>query len=324
MPEVSPSVLIIRLDGIGDALALAPLLAALRRRVIPVDVVARRSNAGVFAAAAARRIIVADFELRSSSAANLGRIDELGRSLRAHDYSHVLVATEDPGGYRLAGAVAAPTRIGFSNGWGKPFKSLWARRFLTATIYRSAGVDRRARHECDVLFGLGAPLIGEERPTKDASELRTLVLEREPQPDERVAVQITTKWERLDIPLEHVVELVRRLAASAELRLLSARAEAPYAERVAQATDAAIDYFDDLVEWKAAIGAAPALVAPDSGAMHVAGTVGTPVVGVFPPGRNFALQVDRWAPWAARHRIVGAGDCWPERAAGALADLLSV
>ena len=31
MPKGSPSVLIIRLDAIGDALALVPLLAALRR-----------------------------------------------------------------------------------------------------------------------------------------------------------------------------------------------------------------------------------------------------------------------------------------------------
>ncbi|HEY6325413.1 MAG TPA: glycosyltransferase family 9 protein [Candidatus Cybelea sp.] len=324
MPEVSPSVLIIRLDGIGDALALAPLLAALRRRAIPVDIVLRRSNAAVFAAAAAPRIVTADFGLRSSSRANVARIAELGRSLRAHGYSHVLVATEDPGGYRLAGAVAAPVRIGFTNGWGKPFKSLWVRRFLTAAVYRSAGLDRRARHECEVLSGLGAPLIGEEQPTKDAAELRTLVLEREPRPDDRVAVQITQKWERLGIALEQVVDLVRRLAASAELRLLSARTEAPYARRVAQATGAAIDYFDDLVEWKAAIGAAPALVAPDSGAMHVAGIVGTPVVGVFPRGRDFALHVARWAPWAARHRIVGAGAAWPARATDALADLLSI
>ena len=324
MPEVSPSVLIIRLDGIGDALALAPLLAALRRRAIPVDIVLRRSNARAFAAAAARSIVIAEFQLRSNSTTNVAGIEELGRSLRAHGYSHVLVATEDPGGYRLAGAVAAPVRIGFTNGWGKPFKSLWVRRFLSAAVYRSAGLVRGTQHECEVLFKLGALLTADDHPTKDAAELRALVLEREPQPDERIAVQITEKWERLGIALEHVVELVRRLAASADLRLLSARAEAPYAERVAQATGAAIDYFDDVDEWKGAIGAAPALVAPDSGAMHVAGTVGTPVGGIFPPVRDFTLQVARWAPWAARHRIVRAGEGWPARATDALADLLAI
>jgi len=324
MPEVSPSVLIIRLDGIGDALALTPLLAALRRHMIPVDVVLRRSNAGVFAREALHRVITADFELRTSSSANVARIEELGRRLRANDYSHVLVATEDPSGYRLAGAVAAPARIGFINGWGKPFKSLWARSFLTAAIYRTAGLDPRAPHECAVLFKLGAPLLGDERPPKDASELRSLVLDTEPLPDERVAIQVTQKWERLGVPLQQVAELVRRVAACAPLRVLSARSEAPYAERVAAAAETPIDYFDGIAEWKAAIAAATALVAPDSGAMHVAGTVGTPVVAIFPPGPAFELQVARWAPWAARHRIVRAGEGWPMRAADALASLLSV
>ena len=108
MPEVSPSVLIIRLDAIGDAVALTPLLAALRRRAIAVDVVLSPANAGTFAPPAARRIVVADFDLRSSRRDTLDAIGRLGAELRAGAYSHVLVATEDPGGYRLAGAVRAP------------------------------------------------------------------------------------------------------------------------------------------------------------------------------------------------------------------------
>ncbi|MBV8345739.1 MAG: hypothetical protein JO190_12220 [Candidatus Eremiobacteraeota bacterium] len=323
MPEVSPSVLIIRLDGIGDALALTPLLSALRGRAIPVDVVLRRANAAIFAPAAARRIVTADFEMRSASQPNIDRIEALGRGLRGHGYSHVLVATEDPGGYRLAGAIAAPVRIGFTNGLGKPLKSLWSRRFLTTAVYRSAGLDPRGRHECEVLFQLGHSLVGDVTPAKEAPELRPLVIEGPSQSDERVAVQITDKWERIGIPLPDVVELVRRLASSAELRFLCARSEAPYAERIAAATGNAIDFFDDLIEWKAAIAAAAALVAPDSGATHVAGMVGTPVVSVFPSGRDFPLQVARWAPWAAPHRIVRAGEGWPARAADALVDLLS-
>jgi ADP-heptose:LPS heptosyltransferase len=63
-------------------------------------------------------------------------------------------------------------------------------------------------------------------------------------------------------------------------------------------------------------------VTPDCGALHVAGMVGTPVAAVFPPNRQFALQVARWAPWAAPHRIVRAGNEWPSRTADALAQLL--
>ncbi|MGC1381816.1 MAG: glycosyltransferase family 9 protein [Candidatus Baltobacteraceae bacterium] len=322
MPELSPSVLIIRLDAIGDALALTPLLAALRQRAIPVDVVLRRANAGIFSSRAARRIVVAGFELRSGSRSNLAAIERTGEELRPHGYTHVLIATEDPGGYRLAGAVGAPVRIGFADARGKPFKALWSRALLTQSVYRSAGLDPRAPHECEVLFRLGASLVGDAAPTRDAGGLRPLVLEREPPADHRIAVQITQKWERLGIPIEEVVELVRRIDASDSPQLLASRGETAYAERVEQATAIQVTYFDDLEPWKSAIGAAAVLVAPDSGGMHVAGTIGTPVVAVFPPERAYALQVARWAPWAAPHRIVRADEGWPARATDALVQLL--
>ncbi len=323
MAKVSASVLIIRLDAIGDALALTPLLAAMRRHAIPVDVVLQRSNAGAFSPSAARSIVTANFELRSSARSNLAAIERLGRAMQGKQYSHVLVATEDPGGYRLARAVGAPVRIGFADMWSKPFKALWSRRLLTATLHRSAGLDPRGPHECEVLFSLAAPLVGDERPTRDLAQLRPLVLESEPAADERVAVQITDKWERIGTELADVVDLIHRLAAGAKLHLLSARREAAYAERIALVTGQAVSYYDELAPWKAAIGAAAAMVTPDSGALHVAGMIGTPVVGVFPRTRHYALQVARWAPWAAPHRIVPADEGWTARAGDALAQVLA-
>ncbi|HYL27017.1 MAG TPA: glycosyltransferase family 9 protein [Candidatus Nitrosotalea sp.] len=323
MPEVSPSVLIIRLDGIGDALALTPLVATLRRRGVPVDIVLRRENAGIFSSRALRAETIAALALRSSSKSNLAAIERLGAELRERAYTHVLVATEDPGGYRLARAVGAPVRAGFADPWGKPLKALWTRGLLTDSIYRSAGLDRRGPHECEALFALGSSLTGAERPTRDLAELRPLVLEREPEPDERVAVQITAKYERLGIRLEEVVELIRRLETSSELHLLSARREASYAQRIADATGLRVTYFDALEPWKEAIAGAAAIVTPDSGALHVAGMLGTPVVAIFPPHRDYALQVARWAPWAAPHRVVRADAGWPLRAGDALASLRS-
>ncbi len=323
MPEVSPSVLIIRLDAIGDALALTPSIAALRRQAIAVDVVLRDANANAFAPNAVRDVIVAGFDLRDGARPNRIAIERLGRDLRERRYSHVLVATEDLGGYRLAAATGAPTRIGFEDPWTKPLKALWSRRLLTKSVYRSAKLTGDCEHECATLFKLIEPLAGGEEPTRDLARLRPLVLESEPAPDDRVAVQITDKWERLGIPLGSVVDLVRRLAASSELHLLSARSESVYAQTVEHATGIAVSYFDDLPSWKAAIAAGVALVAPDSGAVHVAGMTGTPVVAVFPPKRQYDAWVARWAPWAAAHRIVRADDGWPARAADALAILRS-
>lgn len=322
MPESSPSVLIIRLDAIGDALALTPLLAALRADAIPVDVVLRRGNAAVFASRAVRRIVIGDFKLRSSDRATIDAINALGRDLQGHRYSHVLVASEDPGGYRLARAIDAPVRIGFTHAWGKPLKTLWTRQFLTRSIHRSASEDRRKPHESQVLFRLATPLVGEEEPTRDLTRLRPLVLDAEAPPDERIVMQITDKWERLGIEFDDVIELVHRVAAFGPVRLFGARSEAAYGDRVSQATAIAVESFDDIGPWKSAIGAAAALVTPDSGALHVAGMVGTPVVAVFPPSRQFASRVARWAPWAAPHRIVRAGAGWPARASDALAQLL--
>lgn len=323
MPEVSPSVLIIRLDAIGDALALTPLLAALRRHAIPVDVVLSRANAGVFTALAARRAIIAGFALRSSDRSNLGAIERFGCSLRANGYSHAFVATEDPGGYRLAAAVAAPNRVGFINAWGKPLKALWARRLLSGSVHRHAGLDPRAPHECEVLFGLGRSLVGDEAPTRELAQLRPLVIDGAPEPDERIAVQVTDKWERLGIAFNQVIAMVRRVAASGIPHLLSARTEFAYAQRVGEATALPVSYFDAIVPWKNAIAAAPAIVTPDSAALHVAGMVGTPTVAVFPPQRGYMLQVARWAPWAAPHRVIRADQGWPVRVEDALAQLVS-
>jgi len=322
MPQDSPSVLIIRLDAIGDALALAPLLAAFAERAIAVDLVLRPVNAAIFAPRAARRVLVAPFELRSNAPANLAAIDAFGADLAREGYTHVLVATEDPGGYRLAAATRAPARIGFSNGWGKPLKSLWTQRLLTTSLYRPAGLDPRGPHECEVLFALGSPLLGAATPTRDAAQLRSLVLEREPARDGRAAMQITDKWERLGIRLDDVVALVRH-AADIGTRFIASHVEGDYADAIEAAAGIRVERFDALEPWKNAIAAASAVVAPDSGALHVAGMTGTPVVAVFPDTSDFDLQVARWAPWAAPHRIVKARGDWPARANEALAHLLA-
>jgi ADP-heptose:LPS heptosyltransferase len=318
----SPSVLIIRLDGIGDALALTPLLAALRERSIPCDVVLQESNAGIFSPSAVRRTIRSTFELRSGARGNLQRIASLGRELAEERYTHVLVATEDPGGYRLACAIGAAERIGFANGWRKPLKTLWVHRLLTRTVFRPAGLDRRALHECEVLFCLGRTLLDGAVPSRDAALLRPLVLEGQARAGGRIAVQITEKWLRLGIATDRIAELLGRLHRLGPVHPIASSREAAYAGLVERAAEIEVERFDALEPWKRAIAAAPALVAPDSGASHVAGMIGTPVVAVFPPTRRSALQVARWAPWASPHRIVCASAGWPAQAAEAVAALL--
>jgi ADP-heptose:LPS heptosyltransferase len=323
MPLISPSVLVIRLDAIGDALALTPLLAALRERAIPVDLVLRAANAEIFSSRAARRIYVAPFALRSSTQSNLREIRQFGTRLRENGYSDTLIATEDPGGYRLARAVASPHRVGFVNGWGKPFKTIWASWMLTSAIVRSAGLDPRAPHEPVVLWQLGERLVGNDVPIpRDPSVLRPLVLESDVPRGTRIAFQVSDKWERLGIELGQVVRALRMTAEVGDVHAIASSNESDYAQRVEGASGIPVEPFGALTPWKEAIANAAAIVAPDSGAVHVAGMVGTPTVAVFPPIRDFELQLARWAPWAAPFQALRAEGNWPDRVTGALRELL--
>ncbi len=323
MPQTSPSVLVIRLDAIGDALALTPLLAALRERSIPVELVLRRVNAGIFSSRAARAVHVASFALRSSARENRRAIDEFAQRLSANPFTHILVATEDPSGYRLAHRIGAPVRVGFINGWGKPFKSLWARTLVNHVVVRSAGLDPAGPHESVVLFNLARSILGDDAtPTHDSARLRSLIVEREPPRSSRIAFQVTDKWQRLGMSLKDVVTALQRTANAGEVHAIASENEADYARTVASESGMTVDRFSSLEPWKEAIAGARAIVAPDSGALHVAGMVGTPTVAVFPPIKDYALQTARWSPWAAPYRVIRADDGWPAQISRALRQLL--
>lgn len=320
MNHSSPSVLIIRLDAIGDALALTPLLAALRQEGVAFDIVLSAANEDAFSPGAARERFIAPFALRDGSAANRNAIDAFGAALAAKAYTHVLVATEDMSGYRLATATRAPHRIGFDNGWGKPFKTLMIKRLMTRTHFRTAGLDTRAPHECEVLFSLGTGLVSAAHPTRDTAALQPLVTETSKH-DGRVAVQLTDKYERLGIASDHVRAMLASLGGL-NVRYVAAAREAPYVRAVSpEGSD--VTFFDNVPDWKRALASSAAVIAPDSGAIHVAGMCGVPTVAIFPPQRNLERQLARWHPWAAPYRVIVSNDGWVERVRSALDELLA-
>jgi ADP-heptose:LPS heptosyltransferase len=323
MQQNSTSVLVIRLDGIGDALALTPLLAALRDCGVPVDLVMRQENAAIFTQAAARAVRIAPFELRSSTKTNLAAIARFGSELADCGYNVVLVATEDPGGYRLAKAVGSPHRIGFANGFAKPMKTLWVRSMLTTTLYRPAGFDRRDRHECEVLFQLGESLLGNRIPSRDPATLRPFVLASQPELQPYVAVQITQKWLHFGATIAQVSKLLQRLQRERPVRAIASSRERALADEVEGMSRIAVERFEDLAPWKEAIGAARALIAPDSGATHVAGMIGTPTVALFAARGDFERQVARWHPWAAPYHVVRIDGEWAQRIVNGVEALLA-
>ena len=204
MPEVSPSVLIIRLDAIGDALALTPLLAEFRRLTIPVDVVLSRADAGVFTARAARRAIVADFALRSSDRSNLAAIERFGRSLACKRLQPR--ARRDGGSGRISSWRPPSARRNSHRLYQSMGQAVQSVVGTAAAQQRGsfvrAGLDPRAPHESEVLFLLGRSLVGAGPPTHELARFARSSSTRAPEPDERVAVQVTDKWERLGIAFD--------------------------------------------------------------------------------------------------------------------------
>lgn len=294
-------VLLVRLDGIGDALVCTPLVAALRESGYELGLALSDRNAAVFAPGTAIATHVLErIPWPQHGSTPLSRAFAQA-GIAALRYDVALIASEEPEAYDLAGSV--PLRVGFTNGWAKPLKSIWARRRLTTALVRAASIEREPRHEVETLFRLGAALVERAVPERDAAALRRWIAGEGPVPERRgIVVQLGEKWGAMGIADDVLLPLwaslqsrgARFIAAPDERAALAARW--PNLELAAPATTRA---------WIAALDAAQAVVSVDTGAAHLAGMLGVPVVDVFPDA-HFEAQTRRWRPWAAESIVLRA------------------
>lgn len=295
-------VLLVRLDGVGDAAVCTPLLAALRAAGHEVGVALTTRNAGLFAPEA----ILAEHVLERIPWPKHGSTRESTARAKAEiaamRYDVALIATEEPEGLALAATSAQ--RVAFSTGWARPLKTLWVRTRATRTIARSQRVGGEESHEAEVLYRLGAGLTAEPAPPAAAERLRPLLAgpaaRRVPS---GILLQAGPKWRATGIADETLRTLVRRLSRH-WLRVVAGPGEAAGVEA---ATGVRPEVFSDLRGWIAALDEAAVVVTVDTGAAHVAGMLGTPVVDVF-PDLHFDAQVRRWRPWASPYRALRASE----------------
>jgi ADP-heptose:LPS heptosyltransferase len=295
-------VLLVRLDGIGDALVCTPLLAALRAASCEVGIALSDRNAEVFAADAALATHVLErIPWPRHGSTEASRVRAAGE-IAARRYDVALIASEEPEAYELAAPV--PRRIGFTTGWAKPFKSAWIRRRVTTAIPRAATVRGADAHEVEIMMRLGADLVAAP-PERDAARLRRWIAGAAPPPERRgIVVQLGSKWNALGIAAPALARM------TAALRERGARFLAAPGERSAvqaQFPALAVEAPGGTRAWIAAIDAAAALVSPDTGAAHLAGMIGVPVVDVFPDA-HFAAQTRRWRPWASSNVVLRASE----------------
>ena len=310
-------ILLVRCDGVGDALACTPLVAALRDAGHELGVVLGVGNRDVFAKRAFRNVHVLERVPWPEHGSTPKSREKALAEVRAAGYDVALIATEEMDAYAFAKDARIPKRVGFVNGWEKPLKTLRVRSLLTTAIVRTASAAAAGEHEVRVLFQLGAGLHDEPAPTRDAARLRELVLDEPVRKSAFVMVQTSIKNERAGLDRETYIALARALQQSrCEVVLLGD--EITIVNSVAKASGAMADGLLGMVEWKERIASARALITPDSGAAHVAGMIGLPTIDCFMGGPDSAVTIKRWSPWAAPHRCLVLASAPPEFMAGAL------
>ena len=294
-------VLLVRLDGVGDAAVCTPLVASLRAAGHDLGVALTTRNANLFSAGA----IVAQHVLeRIPWPAHGSTPESTARAqseIAGQGYDVALIASEEPEAFALARAV--PQRVGFTTGWTRPLKNLWVRRQTTRTVARAqrTGADP---HEVDVLFRLGDGLAADAQAPDDPLRLRPMLIDaavpnRASAP---ILLQAGAKWAALGVADEAVRAIVA--AFGTRLRIVAAPHER---DAASAALGVVVEAFDDLRGWVAALDASAAVVSTDTGAAHVAGMLGVPVIDVFPDA-HFAAQTRRWRPWASPYRVLRASE----------------
>lgn len=274
-----PDILIVRFSAIGDILLLTPLLRALRRRHpdARITVVTKAAFAPLLAHNPRLTELIGWDETEPLAV--------LGRRLKGRGFSHRLDL------HRSLRSLALRRHAG--GRWSTYPKHLVAREVLIRTrrnVYR----DRRpvAERYFDAAAGLdvepdeGSLEMFLPRPTLDAAEEflagRGIGTVRQLIAAAPGAAHFTKRW-----PLHHWTALVRRLVENGNDLVAVGGPEdrelgAAVAEAGGERAVSAAGVFD-LPGSAALLKRARALVSGDTGLMHMATAVGTPVVALFGP-----------------------------------------
>jgi len=303
------NVLLVRVDGIGDALICAPLVAALRDAGHRVGALLTTRNAEAFAAGTFAQVHVVERVPWPEHGSTAGSYAAALAQARAAQYETALVVSEEPEAYRFARACGAVTRTGFINGWEKPLKSLWAARQLTRAVVREASACRARVHEVEVVFRLGEGLHGERTPTRDVRRLRPLLARTagDTACEDVVALQVARKFHATAAGSAAFRAIAERIAQHHRTVVVAATDDAELALALAAPQRLACRSYDRVAAWREALASVRAVVTPDGGAAHVAGMSGVPCVDLFAPQRHVAYDVRRWRPWAGPARTLIAG-----------------
>jgi len=298
MPDGDARFLVVRLTALGDILHTVPAVAALRHAHpnARIDWVVERKWAPVLEGSPALDEVI-PFDRRSVWGAM-----ECVQRLRENRYT---CAIDFQGLYKssvLAGLSGAPRRIGFERSWA---------REGGAAMFYTERVVPVGRHVAELNYSL-AEHAGAARPTAPEYPLRVPAggaasvrsrLQDLGITGEYMVVGPGGSWRAKCWPTERYGELCREVEQHTSLRVvvIHGPGEKSDAAEVLRAAAPARPVIvpTTIEELMGLLSHARCLIAADSGPLHLAAALGTPVVGLFGP-----TDPARNGPFASRAIVV--------------------
>lgn len=290
--KVSMNILAVSPSWIGDVIIALPALRYLREhnRSSRLIVLAKPSVAPLWKLAQLADDIVVQKP-------GTHAVFETAQRLRRENIARAYIV---PNSFRSALIVylgRARQRIGFAGHW--------RRALLTDVVSTGAALERR-HQVCEVMRLIGAPPdCTPAYPRLEIAEsMRKKTLKKFGLAGGEIGIMPgAARGPSKCWPAEHYIALGRRLAAQGHrLAVFGGPGESDLCGHVAdQIGDAAASFAGqtDLGEWAALLACCSAVVANDSGGMHLAAAVGCPVVAVFG-----ITDPDKTGPRARLCRIV--------------------
>ncbi len=281
----------VRTDHVGDLVLSTPFLKSLRSGLPQAEIVALVTDylSPVLQGNPSVDRVVTDFALIEQP--------DLAVSLAPRSRA-----------YRLVYASRAPYRVGYVYK-SRPLVSLMSRLWLTHRLV----VDLRSKlgrgepipHEVEQLgclaraMGLEYADLGLEFPLSDSDRQKAAALV----PSSVITFHLGRGWLTSSWTVADVVEVVKCLKRIASVVITCGPAEQEILSELGDVDGITVLSNLSLKLWGAIMAACKLVVSNDTGAVHVASAVGTPVVVVYDPD-TFALCSQQWSPWQVPHKCL--------------------
>ena len=309
-------ILVLRLDGLGDTLLTLPLIDGLKNRWPDCEITFLASPRGASVFEADPRI--SQLWVRELSAMSRPDKIALGRQIRSAAFDQVFCLNEKFWPAVWTYMSKATVRVGFDPGWSQPPKTLLRRLTLTHRLPAANDPSQASIHEVQRYTALAAlagcsDAAGPMRltlPPAAQDWAKTVLEELAPDSAELlIGLHLSAKWGSEGWGDGTCLAVARALLdrfPQTRLAVTAGPGEEKFFEKAAAVLpQGRFRLFTrlELMQWAALIARCRALVSMDTGAVHLAAAVGTPVAVVFPE-KNFVHASSRWSPWQVPHRIL--------------------